>query len=89
MTSTRRTEVSAVLSDDFYALLDALGIRAAFDDGQCKCDFCHDSLSPSNVLLVFPKSGRRVGFLCSKPTCMEDYQNAAPTALSSDKGQPH
>ena len=84
MTSTRRTEVSAVLSDDFYALVDALGIRAAFDDGQCKCDYCHDRISPSNVLLVFPKSGRRIGFLCNKPVCMEDSQNATPLAPTSD-----
>lgn len=77
MTLTRRTEVSAVLDEDFYALIDALGIRQSFDGGKCTCDYCHDVVSPRNVLLVFPKSGRRIGFLCHKTACIDKYE-AAP-----------
>ena len=78
MTTIRRTEVSAVLSEDFAGLLDTLGIRADFDRGLCTCDQCHDVVGPANVLLVFPKAGYRVGFLCKKPVCMEQFTEAAP-----------
>ena len=64
-----RTEVSAILGEEFYALLDALGVREAFDAGRCKCDRCRAVVGPTNVLLVFPKDGREVAFLCANPVC--------------------
>lgn len=69
-----RTEVSAILGEEFYALLDALGVREAFDAGRCKCDRCRVVVGPSNVLLVFPKHGREVAFLCANPVCAIEHE---------------
>ena len=73
MTLTKRTEVSAVLGEEFYDLIDALGVKEAFDLGECLCDNCAEAVSPSNVSLVFPKNGSQVAFLCDKPMCMLSY----------------
>ena len=69
-----RTEVSAILGEEFYALLDALGVREAFDAGRCKCDRCRAVVGPSNVLMVFPKDGRHVAFLCASPACVVEQE---------------
>ena len=73
MTLTKRTEVSAILGEEFYDLIDALGVREAFDLGKCLCDNCAEAVGQSNVLLVFPKNGSQVAFLCDKPTCILSY----------------
>ena len=74
MTSTKRTEISAILGEEFYALLDVLGIREAFDGRECTCDYCHGVVDSTNVLLVFPKSGHKVAFLCTNPSCAVKYE---------------
>ena len=84
--SAMQTEVSAILGEEFYALLEALGIREAFDAERCKCDNCHAVVRPSNVLLVFPKGGREVAFLCAKPGCAVEYQTAPDGPASSRIG---
>ena len=81
-----QTEVSAILGEEFYALLDALGVRAAFDAGRCRCDNCHAVVGSSNVLLVFPKGGREVAFLCAKPGCAMEYGTAPDGPASSRVG---
>ena len=77
MTLTKRTEVSAILGEEFYDLIDALGIRESFDLGNCLCDNCAAVVGPSNVLLVFPKNGSQVAFLCTKPACALSYDASA------------
>ena len=73
MTSTKRTEISAILGEEFYALIDALGVRQAFDGRKCTCDKCHEVVDLTNVLLVFPKGGDKVAFLCTNPSCAAEY----------------
>ena len=73
MTLTKRTEVSAILGEEFYDLIDALGVREPFDLGKCRCDNCAEVVGPSNVLLVFPKNGSQVAFICDKPACVLSY----------------
>lgn len=73
MASNKLTEISAILGEDFYALIDALGVREAFDDRRCTCDNCQDIVDIANVLLVFPKWGNQVAFLCTKPSCTAKY----------------
>ena len=73
MALTKNTEVSAILGEEFFALIDSLGIREDFDAGQCKCENCLDVIDSTNVLLVFPKSGYKVAFLCTKASCAAAY----------------
>ena len=73
MTLTKRTELRAILGEEFYALMDDLGVREAFDSGKCTCEYCNEVVDTTNVLLVFPKSGHKVAFLCTNPTCASRY----------------
>ena len=73
MALTKRTEVSAILGEEFFELIDLLGVREDFDSGRCLCDTCHVSVDSTNVLLVFPKGGNKVAFLCTKSECIASY----------------
>ena len=73
MTSIKLTEISAILGEDFLALIDALGVRKEFDERKCTCDNCQQVVDSANVLLVFPKEGNQVAFLCTNPSCAAKY----------------
>lgn len=77
MASTKHTEITAILGEEFSALIDALGVREEFDRGDCSCDFCGKTLDTTNILLLFPKPDRKIGFLCADPVCAIKYNHSA------------
>ena len=76
MALTKRTEVSAILGEEFFELIDLLGVREDFDNGRCSCDNCHVAVDSTNVLLVFPEGGNKVAFLCANPPCVAKYNES-------------
>ena len=73
MISNRQKEVNAVLGEEFDQIIDQLDIRPAFEAGEYQCQHCHETITKDNVLLIFPLSGREVGFLCQNKECVVEY----------------
>lgn len=70
----KRTQIYAILGEEFDKLLDRLGIREEFEAGKYCCHNCGDQVAANNVLLVFPLSENEVGFVCRKPDCIINYK---------------
>lgn len=83
MTLANRTEVSAILGEEFEELIDALGVKEAFHRRRFTCSYCHDVVDASNVLLVFPKKERQVGFVCTKPECALTFTDSPEIEVPS------
>ena len=75
MTPIKRTEINAILSEDFDELLAKLGALQEFEAGICACVVCGDRLSRQNVRIVFPASENSVGFVCDRPECVAKYRS--------------
>jgi hypothetical protein len=75
MTSLKKTEINAILGEEFNKLLEKLGVLEEFKAGKYRCVFCGDQLSTENVLIVFPLSENNIGFVCKKPECMGKYKS--------------
>lgn len=73
MALNRQAEVSAVLGEEFYELLDQLEARQDFESGKYKCKNCRSRIDKDNVLLMFPMDNQRIGFLCRNPECVVEY----------------
>ena len=77
MTLAKRTEISAILGEEFEKFMDALGVREAFEDSRYKCHYCHQVVDSTNVLLVFPKRDRQVAFICTRAECAFAFANSS------------
>jgi len=70
--------VHAVHDDDLQAVLDALGLAAAFAKGELRCKFCGDVVTWDNLHSLFPDGGS-IKLVCDKPECSKallQYLNA-------------
>ena len=67
MGSIKKTQIDAILGEEFYKLLDRLGVKEDFESGRYRCQICDDQVGVNNVLIVFPLSENEVGFVCRKP----------------------
>ena len=70
----KKIQIDAILGEEFYKLLDKLGIREDFEAGKYSCHICGDQVGIKNVLIVYPLSENDVGFVCRKPECVAQYQ---------------
>jgi len=75
MKPLKRTEINAILGEEFDKLLETLGVLEEFEAGKYKCIFCGDQLHRENVLLIFPLSESNIGFVCKKPECVAKYKS--------------
>lgn len=66
-------KVDAIMSEDVVRLIEQLGLRKEFENGECHCVFCNDIVNYKNLKLVFPMQDRKVGFLCNKPECFAEF----------------
>lgn len=66
-------KVDAVISEDVARLIERLGLRKEFGNGECHCVVCNDIVNYTNLKLVFPMQDREVGFLCNKPQCFVEF----------------
>lgn len=73
MTVNRKVEIDAVLSEDVSSLINELGIREQFEQGDYNCHICNDVMHDENLKLIFPTENRDIGFVCSKPKCFVDF----------------
>lgn len=71
----KRTQIDAILGEEFEQLLDRLGAREEFEAGKYRCHICGGKVEVNNVLLVFPLSENEVGFVCRKPECIIRYKS--------------
>lgn len=70
--------VHAVHDDDLQAVLDKLGLAAAFAKGELHCKFCGDVVTWDNLHSLFPDGGS-IKLVCDKPECAKallQYVNA-------------
>ena len=74
MDSLKRTQIDAILGEEFDKLLDNLGVKYDFEAGKYRCHTCGDQIGVNNVLIVFPLSESEVGFICRKPECLTEYK---------------
>jgi len=74
MGSLKKTQIDAILGEEFYKLLDRLGVKEDFESGKYRCHICNDQVGGNNVLIVFPLSENEVGFVCRKPKCLTKYK---------------
>ena len=77
MTLAKRTDISAILGEELEKLMDALGVREAFEGRRYTCHYCHQVVDSTNVLLVFPKRGRQVAFVCTNAGCAFTFANSS------------
>lgn len=63
-------EIKAILDQDFEDLLRRLNVYDAVVAGTVHCAFCQDTISVSNISMVFPKNGE-VCFCCDKKICTD------------------
>lgn len=70
----KRTQVNAILGEEFEKLLETLGVVEDFEAGKYRCQVCKDTVTVNNVFLVFPLSENEVGFICNKPKCITEYK---------------
>ncbi len=66
----KKTQINAILGEEFNKLLDRLGVREDFEAGKYHCHVCGDQVGENNVLIVFPLSENEVGFVCKNPKCV-------------------
>ena len=74
MGSSKKTQIDAILGEEFNKLLDKLRVREDFEAGKYRCHICSDQVYVNNVLIVFPLSESEVGFVCKKPKCVIEYK---------------
>lgn len=74
MTPLKRTEINAILSEDFDELLGSLGVWEEFEAGKYRCVSCGDQLTRETVLIVLPLSETDIGFVCKKPECAAKHR---------------
>jgi len=74
MGSLKKTQINAILGEEFEKLLDRLGVKEGFEAGKYKCHICGDKVGIKNVLIVFALSKNEVGFICNKPKCTTAYK---------------
>lgn len=74
MSLPKKTQINAILGEEFDKLLDRLGAREEFEAGKYRCHICGDQIGVGNVLLVFPLSENEVGFVCRKLECIAKYK---------------
>lgn len=74
MSLKKRTQVNAILGEEFEKLLETLGVKEDFEAGKYRCQVCKDKITAENVLLIFPLSENKVGFICNKPKCAAEYK---------------
>ena len=77
MTSSKKTEVNAVLGEEFDRLLGTLGVLEEFQKGKYKCVCCGEVLHRESVLILFPVSESDIGFVCKKSGCVAKYESGA------------
>lgn len=75
MTSLKKTEINAILGEEFDKLLETLGVLEEFEAGKYRCICCGEQLREENVLIVFPLSESNIGFVCKKPECVAKYKS--------------
>lgn len=68
-----KVNVDAVLGEDVARLIEGLGIRKEFEEGECHCYNCNDIMDYTNLKLLFPTEDHKVGFLCNKPQCFVEF----------------
>jgi len=74
MGSLKKTEINAILGEDFDKLLERLGVWQDFNDGKYRCQFCGEQVGTKNVLIIFPLSDNEIGFICKKAECLTKYK---------------
>ncbi len=74
----KKIQIDAILGEEFYKLLDKLGVREGFEAGNYHCHICGDKIEVKNVLIVFPLCENDVGFICRKPECITRYKLNLP-----------
>lgn len=70
----KKTQINAILGEEFDKLLDRLGVRKEVEAGKYHCHICGDEVGVKNIILVFPLSENEVGFVCRKPECIIKYK---------------
>ena len=71
--------INAVIPQHYRSFLESIGEIDRFDRGECKCYFCHDTVSLKNVYSVFPEEGL-VNYCCSNPNCVIRLSNLCKKA---------
>ncbi len=69
-----KTEINAILGEEFNKVLTDLGVFEGVNLGEYKCQVCGDKMSFKNILLIFPLTEKMVGFICKKPSCLIKYR---------------
>jgi len=77
MTTLKRTEINAILGEEFDKLLERLGVLEEFEAGKYRCVCCSEQVGREDVLVVFPLSESNIGFVCKKPGCVAKYKSGA------------
>ena len=65
-----RSEMKAILDQDFENLLRKLNVYDSVVGGNVHCAFCDDTVNISNISMVFPQNGK-VCFCCDKKSCVD------------------
>lgn len=65
-----KTEIKAVLDEDFENLLKRLNVYQSVVAGEVECEYCHNTVNLENISMVFPKD-RKVCFCCDKKECTD------------------
>jgi len=65
--------VDALFTEDMLILIKQLGLREAFERGECHCHICNDVVNHTNLKLIFPTEDHTVGFICNKPQCFVEF----------------
>ncbi len=66
-----KQSVKAVHDDDLDALLESLGVRSRFLNGEITCKFCRGIVTKENLHSLFPQSGD-IKFVCDRRECVEE-----------------
>ena len=69
MTNKENKEINAVHERDLDNLLQRLGVKEKFENGDFKCKFCEETITKQNLHSILPESGG-INFICDKPACV-------------------
>lgn len=73
MKEEKQIEMDAVDIEQFRDLIDILGVRKSFEEGEYHCEVCGDTMTYDNAKFVFPKCDRTVGFVCKNAICVVEF----------------
>lgn len=71
-----KINLNTVYDDDLIKLLEKLGLKEKFDNGQLKCKFTSETITFENLYSIFPESGD-IKLVCNKPEAVKQFADYA------------